>query len=421
MTSPLLFGGIADDFTGAVELAGMLAAGGAHTVLATGPAAIDGEAEAVVIATRSRVAPPQDALDSTGAAAEALLARGARQLFLKYCATFDSLDTGNIGNVAELLAERGGASSVLFCPSFPEALRTVYQGHHFVGDSLLSESPKRHDPLTPMTQPDLVRVLQPQTTRKVGLLPWGVVQQGAGAIRAHAAQRFTEGIPFLIADAITPEDLRSIAEASWDWPVMTGGSSVAAYYPALWRARGLLSGQAPEPLEGIGGTGAVLAGSCAERTREQIAAFAQHHPVLHLDPLENAEPAIARALAWAENNLPKGPVCIATSADPERVAAAQAQLGPIAAGRRAEALLGRLAQGLVARGVRRLMVAGGETSGAVVQALGIDQLRVAPYVELGVGRCMADAPVRLALCLKSGKLGETGIFAKTLAAMEHAA
>lgn len=421
MSSPLLFGGIADDFTGAVELAGMLAAGGARTLLATGAEGLGEEpADALVVATRSRVAPPEEALAAIGAAAEALLARGARQLFLKYCATFDSLETGNIGNAAELLAARTGAPALLFCPSFPEAARTVYQGHLFVADRLLAESPKKDDPLTPMTQSDLVRVLQPQARGRVGLLPWNVVRQGPAAIRAHVAARLAEGFPLLIADALDEADLQSIAAATQDWKAMTGGSSVAAYYPGLWRAAGLLPETGSQALPGVAGPGAVLAGSCAERTREQIAAFGQSHPVLHLDPLEEAEPALGRALDWAAAQGGR-PLCIATGADPARVAAAQAQLGAIAAGRRAEALLARLAQSLVQRGLRRLLVAGGETSGAVVQALGIPRLRVAPYRALGVGRCLAEAPQRLALCLKSGKLGAVDMFAETLSAMERGA
>ena len=420
MAGQLLIGAIADDLTGAVELAGVLAAGGARTVLAVGAGAVPASAsdlDAVVVALRSRVAPPGEALAAMDYAAAALDALGARQLFFKYCATFDSTDQGNIGNCAELLAGRRGSRSVLFTPSFPEADRTVYRGHLFVGDRLLADSPKRFDPLTPMTRSDLVQVLAPQTRLGVGLLPWSVVQSGPAAIRRHAAERAAAGTPFLVADAITDADLAVIARASWDWPVSTGGSTVLTAYPAIWRENGLLAEAVEEPAIRLPGPAAVLAGSCAERTREQIAAFAQSHPVLHLDILAPEEESVAAGIDWAAPRLPAGPVCIATSTDPEAVARAQAALGAIAAGRRAEALLGRLACALVERGVRRLLVAGGETSGAVVEALGISELRVAPYRALGLGHCRASAPVPLALCLKSGKLGAVDMFARSLEEM----
>jgi len=430
MSSSLVFGAVADDFTGAVELAAMLQAGGARTRLVIGAAAVPDRAEdvdAVVVALRSRVAPPDEAVADSLAAAVRLRALGARQIFLKYCASFDSLDTGNIGNVAAALRQLGPPvapgheSPVLFCPSFPEAGRTVFHGHLFIGLQLLADSPKRHDPLTPMTRSDLVQVLQPQTALRVGVLPFECVAQGDGAIRDRAQAELAAGVPFLIADAILPADLRSIAAASVDWPLMTGGSSVAAYYPALWRERGWIGGAGPEPQPGLGGFAAVLAGSCADRTREQVAAFAQSGPVLDLDPRQPLEANLAEALGWAASRLPHGPVCVTTSADPAQVAAAQAEHGALAAGRRAEALLGAVAAGLVRQGVRRLLVAGGETSGAVVEALGIDSLQVAPFGAIGVGRCRAERPVPLALCLKSGKLGSVDMFARVLAEMERSA
>ncbi len=417
----LLFGAIADDLTGAVELAGMLAAGGARTALVTDEAAIPEAADAVVIALRSRVAPRAEAVARFRTAADALGARGAAQLFFKYCATFDSTAAGNIGPCADVLAERGG--SLLFCPSFPEAERTVYRGHLFVGDVLVSRSPKRLDPLTPMTEPDLVQVLQPQTEHRVGLLPLACVAQGASAIRAHAAEQRAHGVPYLIADAVFERDLRAIAAASWDWPAMTGGSSIAAHYPSLWREAGRLS---PAPVNGpapVCGHAAVLAGSYADRTREQIDRFAEQHPVLRLDLRALGEPdqAVASALDWAKARLPAGPLCISTAASPDAVAAAQDAFGIAGAASRAETLLSEIARGLQTLGVRRLLVAGGETSGAVVQALGISRLAVAPYAAAGIGTCTTEAPVPMALCLKSGKLGPVDMFARTLAAMGEAA
>jgi uncharacterized protein YgbK (DUF1537 family) len=259
-----------------------------------------------------------------------------------------------------------------------------------------------------------VEVLAPQTSKGVGLLPWATVQAGGSAIRAFSEAKAAEGTPFLIADAITEADLRSIAAATWDWPLMTGGSSVAAHYPALWRRQGLMPNAALPALDTVRGSGAVLAGSCADRTREQIAAFGRDYPVLNLDLMAEEEAAVTGALDWARAAGPSRPFCIASSADPAAVAIVQNRFGVIAAGRRAERLLGRIAQGLVELGVRRFLVAGGETSGAVVQALGVERLHVAAYTRLGVGRCMADMPTRLSFCLKSGKLGDVEMFARVL-------
>jgi uncharacterized protein YgbK (DUF1537 family) len=424
MKPSLIFGALADDFTGAVELAAMLRAGGAATRLVVGADAIPaepGEVQALVVALRTRVAPPAEAMAVAEQTATRLRQLGARQLFLKYCASFDSLDTGNIGNVAEVLRRHGSAAPVLFCPAFPAAGRTVFRGHMFIGMQLLADSPKRHDPLTPMTRSNLVEVLAPQTTLPVGVLPFEQVAAGAAAIRGHAEAEHVRGVPFLITDAILEADLRSIAQASFEWPLVTGGSSVAAYYPALWQAAGWTRPDSPDKVPAVHGPGAVLAGSCAERTREQVAQFSETHPVLSLDPLEPLEVNLGRALQWAGTRMAAGPFCITTSDDPARVAAAQAVHGAIAAGRRAEDLLAGLAAALVQRGLRRLLVAGGETSGAVVEALGIRSLQVAPFRELGIGRCWADQPVPLALCLKSGKLGAVDMFARTLADMEHPA
>jgi uncharacterized protein YgbK (DUF1537 family) len=424
MSSSIIFGALADDLTGAVELAAMLQAGGARTRLLVGADAVPDRidnTDAVVVALRTRVAPPAQAVATCDAVAARLLALDARQLFLKYCASFDSLDTGNIGNVAEALRRHGAPAPVLFCPSFPEAGRTVFHGHMFIGMQLLADSPKRHDPLTPMTRSNLVEVLAPQTTLPVGVLPFECVAEGADAIRRHAQAALDGGVPFLIADAILPADLRSLAAASVVWPLMTGGSSVAAYYPPLWRERGWIPAESAGPQPGAGGFAAVLAGSCAERTREQVAHFAQTGPVLSLDPMQPLAESVAQALDWAAARMPQGPVCITTSDDPARVAAAQAAQGAITAGRQAEALLAAVAEGLVRRGVRRLLVAGGETSGAVVEALGIESLQVAPFNQIGVGRCRAERPEPLALCLKSGKLGSVDMFTRVLAEMEFPA
>lgn len=413
MSKPV-FGAIADDFTGAVELAAMLAAGGARASLLTDLSARPDDVDAVVIAVRSRVEPPDAALAQFGEALDALQAIGPRQLFFKYCATFDSTDQGNIGNCADLLAARTGAVSLLFCPAFPEVGVTVYTGHLFVRGAIVSDSPKRFDPLTPMTDPDLRRVLGRQTSRGVGLAPWSVIQGGAEAVRAHAEARAARGAPYLIADALTEDDLRTLAQATWDWPAMTGGSSVAAYYPEIWRAQGLLDAAAYQPAAGRTGPGAVLAGSVAEQTLEQIAVFERERPVLRLDLLEEGDLA-AMALDWAAGQLGQGPVCITTATPHERTLEIQARLGVLEAARRAEAILAQVGVGLAARGVERMVVAGGETSGAVVTGLGVTLLEIGPEIDPGVPWTLDAGNRRLALALKSGNFGTTDFFTKALA------
>ncbi len=244
MTAPLVFGGIADDLTGALELASLIRRGGVRCPVLLRPGrkgALDG-LEAVVFGLKTRVIAAKRAVAAFTRALDALEQRGVRQVFYKYCATFDSTPRGNIGPCADLLAQRRDAGFTLFSPAFPEVNRTVYQGHLFAGDILISDSPKRFDPLTPMREPNLVKVLQQQTVARVGLLPHPILAQGAAAATHHAAKLEAAGIGYAIADALDETDLQVTAEASVDWPLMTGGSSVAVYYPELWRKRGWLTG-----------------------------------------------------------------------------------------------------------------------------------------------------------------------------------
>ncbi|MBC2664298.1 four-carbon acid sugar kinase family protein [Novosphingobium flavum] len=413
-----MFGGIADDLTGAIELAGMLAAGGCHAAVGMGPSAIPEEVvelDALVLAIKSRVVPAPVAAQRFAEAAASLRQVGARQLFFKYCATFDSTPAGNIGPCADILRTQTGAAALLFCPAFPNVDRTVYRGHLFVADQLVSNSPKRHDPLTPMTEPDLVKVLGAQTREKVGLLPLPIIRAGEQQVRRALAEGARAGTPYLIADTAEEADLVVLAEATWDSCAMTGGSSVAAHYPALWRRNGLIGSRAAPALPRRRGRGAVLAGSLAERTAVQIAEFSHHHPTLHLDILNSAHTP-EMAARWALEN--SGPICIATTTSHERAREIQQALGAGEAARQAERLLGEIAVRLVASGFDRLLVAGGETSGAVVDALAIRHLAVAPFTAPGVGLCHAELPRPITLCLKSGKLGDTAMFARVLAEME---
>ena len=417
MTAPLVFGAIADDLTGALELASLIRRGGVRCPVLLRPGrkgALEG-LEAVVFGLKTRVIPAKRAVAAFARALDALEQRDVRQVFYKYCATFDSTPRGNIGPCADLLAQRRAAEFTLFSPAFPEVNRTVYQGHLFAGDILISDSPKRFDPLTPMREPNLVKVLQQQTATRVGLLPHSILAQGTAATARHAAKLAAEGTGYAIADALDEADLQVTAEASVDRPLMTGGSSVAVYYPELWRARGWLTGgdietaaEAP-PLPG--GPAVVLAGSCAERTFDQLAHFGRQRPVLFLDPARaldggaGVEGLVAEALAFAERELAQGPAAIATSARPEEVAKLQRRLGRRRAAHLAEQILARIASGLHARGIRRFVVSGGETSGAVLEALEVEALEVDSYVTAGQSHSMTPGADPVSFYLKSGKLG----------------
>jgi len=424
----MIFGGLADDLTGGLELAAMLVAQGVPTSLATSADAARGlpPVEALVIAQKTRIGPADLAARRVADAADALLARRPRQLFFKYCATFDSTDQGNIGPCMDVLMDKTGARFTACCPTFPEYARSVYQGHLFVGDRLVSESPKRHDPVTPMRDPDLVRVLQRQTVRRAGLLGHVQVRQGAAAIAERAAALQAEGVQYAIVDAATHEDLAAIAQASADWPLMTGNSSIAAHFPAVWRARGWLGAAASAPtLPPVQGPGVVLAGSCAEQTLRQLDVFAEQHPVLRLDLSRHArgEDQLASAIAWAAARMQDGPVALATSATPEAVAALQNELGVEQASALADELLGRIGRVLREAGARRFVVAGGETSGAVLQHLGITRLQVGPFAgpSLPLALDADSAADPLVVCLKSGKLAGPDAFAHALERMRHLA
>lgn len=420
-----IFGVIADDLTGGMETAAMLVALGVDCGFVTRPALVKDFAAtpAIVVAQKTRVIPAADAVRRSEEAARALLAAGARQLFFKYCATFDSTDEGNIGPVADALLAVTGQTHTAFCPTSAELARSVYNGHLFVGTQLVSESPKRFDPLTPMTDPDIVRVLQRQSKFKVGLVTHGLVRGDASALRAHVDSLVAQGIRHLIVDAIYKEDLDAIAGLTVDWKVMTGNAPITQHFPPIWRRRGWLDGAPPKrTLPAVQSPGVVLAGSCADRTLEQLAAFEQARPVHRIDmaSADGVEPLIAEALEWAGRHLDSGPVAIATSAPPDQVRAAQDRHGRDGAAKLAEDILGGLAIALHEKDVRRFMVAGGETSGTVVERLGIDRLRIGAYQGPGIARATTkEDGETIALSLKSGKLGPVGMFLPTLESMLH--
>jgi uncharacterized protein YgbK (DUF1537 family) len=413
---PLLLGCIADDFTGATDLANTLVKGGMSAVQVIGvPDGPLPEADAVIIALKTRTAPVADAVGQSLAACDALTKAGAKQLFWKYCSTFDSTDEGNIGPVGDALLKRLGSGFAIACPAFPTNGRTIYLGHLFVGGALLSESGMENHPLTPMTDPNLVRVLSRQAEGGVGLVPFNTVEQGAAAIRQAMTRLVESGRRWAIVDAVTDEHLMAIGEAVAPHALVTGGSGVAMGLPENFRRAGLLPARPDaDALPPMQGFAAVVAGSCSRATLGQIGLARDHVPVLELDALATPDAAAmaAQALAWVDGRLEASrPVVIAASATPEKVAALQAKLGRDAAGALVEEAVAAIAAGLVERGVGRLVVAGGETSGAVVQRLGVTSLRIGPEIDPGVPWTYAN-PTGLHLALKSGNFGARDFFLK---------
>jgi len=428
----ILLGAIADDFTGATDLANTLVGQGMPTVQAIGVPGADfdpGDAACVVVALKSRTNPAADAIAESLAALEWLQARRAQQIFFKYCSTFDSTDAGNIGPVADALLDKLDSDFTIACPAFPANGRSVYKGNLFVGDELLSESGMKDHPLTPMTDANLVRVLARQTDRQVGLAEWTDVRAGAEALRARFAALAGDGVTHAIVDAITDDDLMVIGEAVANLGLVTGGSGIALGLPENFRRDGLLSGHAEATLPRINGTAAVLAGSCSQATLGQIAEAAAVWPSHDLSPLDfidepahTADRMADRALAWADaqgdgqDGAP--PLLIYSSATPETVARVQSALGRNDAGASVEDAMGTIARGLRDRGVRRLVVAGGETSGAVVKALGITGLRIGSEIDPGVPWTETLGGHPMALALKSGNFGAPDFFMKALNMLE---
>lgn len=412
----MILGVIADDFTGASDVASMLVRAGLRTVQVIGvPDGPAPAADAVVVALKSRTCPPQQAVQESLAALEWLRAGGARQFYFKYCSTFDSTAEGNIGPVAEALMQALGTDFTIACPAFPENGRTVFRGHLFVGDQLLSDSGMRHHPLTPMSDANLVSVLQAQVSSKVGLARYDMVARGADALRARFAELRGQGIRFAVVDAIDNEDLRTIAVACAELPLLTAGSGVALGLPEVYAAQGWVTPDAhAAALPAVGGHAAVLSGSCSQATNGQV----QHwidagRPALRIDPRELAagQPLTERAIAWVLAQ-DESALVYATS-QPDEVRAIQAELGVERAGQLVEQCLAQIAHGLAENGVRRLVVAGGETSGAVVQALGVTQLRIGAPIDPGVPWTQVDGRPLL-LALKSGNFGTLDFFSKAL-------
>jgi uncharacterized protein YgbK (DUF1537 family) len=379
-------GCIADDYTGATDLANSLVRGGMRVVqtmgVPTGP--ISEQVDAVVIALKSRTISAADAVAQSLEALRWLQDQEVRQVYFKYCSTFDSTVAGNIGPVTDALMGALGIDFTIACPAFPENGRIVFKGYLFAGDVLLQESGMRNHPLTPMTDSNLVRVLQGQTKRRVGLIDYSCIREGAQAIRQRIQQLRADGVQMAIVDATDNADLMAMGPALADLALITAGSGVAIGLPQNF---GIHSGDPASELPPARGAQAIVSGSCSVSTNGQVADFKHRGgAALAIDPLKliDGSDLVQEALAWATPKLKVGPVLVYASAGPDAVRTVQAKLGVEKAGHLVEATLSAIARGLVEQGVAQLVVAGGEISGACVQALKVDRMRIGPQIAPGV-------------------------------------
>jgi uncharacterized protein YgbK (DUF1537 family) len=416
----LLLGAIADDFTGATDLANTLVRGGMRTIQTIGvpaaSAALD-EADAIVVALKSRSIEAEEAVRLSLEALAALQARGATKFIFKYCSTFDSTDHGNIGPVADALLDQLGSDMTIFCPAFPENGRRVFNGYLFVNDVLLSESGMEKHPITPMTDPNLLRVLGRQTKHKVGKIDLARVRRGEAAIRTAIMEARAHGVRHLVVDAAGDEDLHAIGLGTEELRLITGGSGIALGLPSLFVRLGMLErGPGVDALPHVDGPAVVLSGSCSRATLAQVEYMRARRPTFSIDTtaLDRADGLVESALTWAGDHLHEAPILISASAPPDQVAQTQARFGKEKAGERIEHVFGTIAHELRARGVRRFVVAGGETSGAVVRELGVSALRIGRQIDPGVPWTETVGSPAIALALKSGNFGSEDFFLRAI-------
>ena len=418
----MLLGCIADDVTGASDLAALLARAGMAVDLHLGlPGQPASDAPLQVIALKCRTSPMAEAVAECRSALAWLRAAGAERFYWKYCSTFDSTPLGNIGPVAEALMRDLGVDQTLYCPAFPENGRAIFMGNLFVNGEPLAESPMKDHPLTPMRDSNLLRLLAPQVRGKVGLANRLVVAQGAAALAARLATLRADGVAHVVVDAVANEDLAVIATAAQDRMLLTGGSALAMHLPALYRAAGRVGAESrPVSLPRTARASIELAGSCSAMTQAQVAAYAPQAAPYRLDPLALAQDGMAPAAAWlAAQPLDRPKIIFSTNA-PAEVRAAQARLGTSKAGYLVEAALAALAVQARTQGVGRFVVAGGETAGAVVQALAVRRLSIGPEIAPGVPWTYGtDRHGPLALALKSGNFGAETFFAEALALIDR--
>ncbi|WP_276121758.1 3-oxo-tetronate kinase [Pararhizobium qamdonense] len=416
----MLLGAVADDFTGASDLANTLAKGGMATTLFVGPNGETGDCEAGVVALKTRSIPANEAVAQSVEAARWLLAQGCQQILFKYCSTFDSTPSGNIGPVAEALLDLLGANVAIVCPAFPATGRRIFMGHLFVGDRLLNESGMENHPLTPMTDPDLRRWLRRQTQGEVGHVSLDSIRAGktvlaeAIAAQSHASRRL------IVADAIADDDLHALGKAAAEHKLITGGSGIAIGLPQNFRDQGRLSNEKISFPE-VSGPGIALCGSCSSASQKQVGQYLKDRPGLAIHPgaLMKGQMDVPRALDWINSRKDHEPMIYST-ADPAAVSDAQAHFGRDVVAAAIEQFFGDLARTLADNGTRRIVVGGGETSGAVVEALRLQSLQIGAEIDPGVPALFADRNGPIGIALKSGNFGSEDFFAKAIKRVGHA-
>ncbi|NRP21779.1 hypothetical protein LPJGGPFB_05038 [Ensifer adhaerens] len=411
---------IADDYTGASDLANTWRRNGLKTIQTIGvPTSIDtSDADAIVVSFKIRSVPADEAVAAALEAYDWLREIGVEHVMYKICSTFDSTDNGNIGQVTDALRDKANAGWTLVTPAFPETKRTLYKGHLFVENSLLNESPLKNHPINPMHDPNLVRVLGKQSKDTVGLVELATIRAGDDAVIAHLRGLQQSGVRSVIADAVAESDLETLGRVAMQSAVSTGASGLGLGLARAVRQVGAPGGADGEGAAKVDGYSAIVVGSCSARTLEQIAEAEKIMPVLRLDSdqLLGSDGDISEAIAWATARLPDGPVLIAASADPSTVGAIQQKYGWHKASQVIEAASGRLATALVDGGVRKLVVAGGETSGAVVDHLRIAGFRIGEEIAPGVPalKTIGRSDGELSMALKSGNFGGIDFFALAL-------
>lgn len=416
----MLIGSIADDFTGASDLANTLAKRGMRTMLFVGvPEGGLLPCEAGVIALKTRSTPIAEAVEQSLAGTRALLKAGAAQIIFKYCSTFDSTKEGNIGPVADAMLAELKAPGAIVCPAFPTNKRTIYRGHLFVGDKLLNESGMERHPLTPMVDANIARWLSYQSQNRIGLIPLEVVRRGVEAVRTALAEAMTRNEKLIVCDATSDEDLFTLGHAAKGMALVTGGSGIALGLPDNFSEIG--RSDAALPLTAPTGPAIALSGSCSIATAGQVARHAQGAPVFQLDVerVMAGTQTTADVLDWLGGEASGAALpLVYSTADAGIVAALQSKYGGTKVAHEIEKFFSRLAQDLVAQGYRRIITAGGETSSAIVSALGITAMGIGPEIDPGVPVVISEGNPRLALALKSGNFGAPDFFEKALATID---
>ena len=420
---PITLGCIADDFTGATDLANMLVKGGLKTIQLLGnPSKEDvvPSVDAVIIALKTRTIPVEEAIEQSLQALNWLKNAGAKQFFFKYCSTFDSTDEGNIGPVIDALMEALETQFTIACPAFPETERTIFKGHLFVGDKLLSDSPMKDHPLTPMTDSNLVSTLSRQTSQKVGLVEYKDILAGPSAIRKAFDKLQKEDVAIAVTDVLNDEHLYFLGEAVKDFKLITGGSGIALGLPSQFKSRNNHQEETrAHSLPKVLGKELVLSGSCSEMTLAQVDEFSKRYSTLKLNPIELAEnnSALANAVDWVIQAKGEEPILVYASAPPDAVKQAQKKLGRDLASSTVENALAKIALSAVQNGFRRIVVAGGETAGAVVSNLGIKGIMIGEQIDPGVPTTVSIGDPSIGLVLKSGNFGSADFFEKAFKVM----